>query len=344
MRPVVLFIAALALSSCGVIATPTPSGSPSPTEFVVPTRSPVPTPPPFTGHYGFLEPGAGGWSVRRESDTTSLGVIPLDNIAVSPDGRIVAGWAHGSAAQLVIVDVARPSVTQTVVTLGPGERGQYVAWSVDGSGLVYSVSVAGAETALRTLDVTQNAQKPNEVARIEGVTLRPALWDRVGGDLVAALVIDGGLVREYMVVRGTQPPDRRRLPDNVWQDTPAVSGDGRWVVIAAKNEPTVRVFRSDDPGFVVETHGDVAGSGASGAGRPMYGQIAIVLDRELTFWDPETNQRGKVPAATDVFNIIGFRFDGSAAIITTASGPTLVDPSGKLTPLTGEPRYGIALP
>ena len=309
----------------------------------MPTRSPVPTPPPFTGHYGFLEPGAGGWSVRRETDTTSLGVIPLDNIAISPDGRIVAGWSHGAAAQLVIVDVARPSVSQTVAALPPGERGQFVTWSVDGSGLLYSVSVGG-ETALRALDVTKNAQTPREVARIEGVTLHPALWDRVGGDLAAAIVVDGGLARGYLVVRGTQAPERRQLPDKVWQDTPAVSGDGRWVVIAARNEPTVRVFRSDDPGFVVETHGDVAGSGASGAGRPMSGQIAIVLDRELTFWDPDTNQRGKIPAATDIVGIIGFRFDGSAAIVTTASGPTLVDPSGKLTPLAGEPRYGIALP
>jgi len=39
-----------------------------------------------------------------------------------------------------------------------------------------------------------------------------------------------------------------------------------------------------------------------------------------------------------------WRFDGTAAVVKTAAGLVLVDPSGKTTPLSGDVRFGIALP
>ena len=73
------------------------------TDFVIPTRSPKPSPTAFTGHYGFLVAGPTGYVVRSESSETPLGTIDLAvGGAVSPDGRLFAGWTRTTPADLRI--------------------------------------------------------------------------------------------------------------------------------------------------------------------------------------------------------------------------------------------------
>ena len=201
-----------------------------------------------------------------------------------------------------------------------------------------------AHATLRQVDLTTASAAPKDVARFDAMQLRPMLWDRLGGDLMAALGIVPGTVREYIVIRGTDKPEERTEPQRTWQQTPAISGDGRWVMLAATTEPTLRTFRSDDPGFIVETHGLIADSSVAALGRPFGGQLGVVLDRQLIFWDPQTNSRALIPLSGDVFGIVCWRFDGTAIVVKTANGIALVDPSGKATPLSGDVRFGIALP
>lgn len=343
--------AALALVACNPLAQ-APSPSPAaPTEFVIPTRSPAPTRTPFTGHYGFLVAAPSGYAIRRE-DGAALGTIDLVNVAVSPDGNLVAGWSRTTPAELRFLDVKDPNTFRRILTLPADERGGAIAWSLDGTGLVFSaetelVTEGGvpARAALRTVDLRSTGAAAKEVARFDAMQLRPVEWDRLGGDLIAALGVVPGTAREYIVIRGSDKPEERPLPsDRKWQDAPAVSGDGRWVMLASLRDPTLRTFRVDDPGFIIETHGLVPDSSVAALGRPDGSQLAVVLDRQLIFWDPQTNTRALVTTPGDVFGLVCWRFDGSALVITTAAGLVLIDASGKTTPLSGDVRYGIALP
>src|SRR6266851_1646433 len=228
------FLAACVIAgACNPFASSGPSPTPSVTGFVIPTASPKPSPTAFTGHYGFLVAGPGGLVIRREDSDSSLGVIDLVAGAVSPDGRLFAGWTRTTPAELRIVDVAKPNAFAKVLTLPANERGGATAWAVDGTGIAYAAdSATVADTpgvpqysALRLVALTPNGTAdgaPRELLRVDAMLLRPALWDRVGGDLVAALGVVPGSAREYIVVKGTAAtPERRPLPDRTWQDTPA---------------------------------------------------------------------------------------------------------------------------
>jgi hypothetical protein len=328
----------LVLYAC---APTTPKPSPQPTDFVIPTPSPKPSPTAFTGHYGFLVSTTSGYVVQREDSPTELGTFDLDPIAVAPDGRFIAGWTR-SGTELQIRDVQRPSVVVRSTRLPDGERGSAVTWSVDESGLLFSVRTA-TWGALRTLDVTSATSVPKEVARFDGVTLRPVLWDPLGGDFVSALIVDGGAATEYVTIRGADRPQRRLLPSRRWQEAPAVSGDGRFVVIAAQAEPLLRTFQSADPSFILETHGLKPDSGAAAIGRPQSAQLGVLLDRQFYLWDP---MAAREPFVTeDLYGIVCFRFDGSAAVVRTAKGLALLDvTSKKLSPLSADVRHGVALP
>jgi len=355
VRRVLLAAVSVLAVACSAFAPPGPSPTPAVTAFVIPTPSPKPSPTAFTGHYGFLVPGPSGYIVRREDSDASLGVIDLVAGAVSPDGSLFAGWTRTTPAELRIVDVAKPTAFAKVLTLPAGERGGAMAWAIDGTGIVFaaeSEAVSNTQnlpqySALRTIALAANgtaAGAPKEIVRVEAMLLRPALWDRIGGDLVAALGIVPGSAREYIVIRGVNAPDRRTLPDRTWQEAPAASGDGHWVVLAATNEPLLRWFPSDDPTFILETYGDIQGTGASAAGRPMSPQIGVVVDRGLVLYDGSTGQRTRVPAE-DLFGIVCFRFDGSAAVVKTATGLATIEiGSWKVTPVSGEVRFGVRLP
>jgi hypothetical protein len=336
--------------ACGTLFSPPPSGTPRVTEFVIPTRSPAPSvsPTAFTGHYGFLEDANSGLAVRREEDPAPLRVLDARSGAVSPDGRIFAGWADREPFELRLFDVAT-GATETVVTLGAAERFTAVTWSLDGQGLLYSVagnpSARPGPPAYSALRAVLIRQQPKEILRYDdGSLLIPALWDRLGGELVTAFVTEPGIARGYVVVRGSVPPIQRRFPDGQdWQATPAVSGDGQYVVIAALTQPVLRIFQAADPTFVVEYHG--ADGGTSAIGRPGTADNAIVVDGTFLLWDPSKG-RIRRGTASDVTAVRFFRFDGSAAVVVTASlGPALIDvASGSLTRLRGSPRYAVRLP
>ena len=54
------------------------------------------------------------------------------------------------------------------------------------------------------------------------------------------------------------------------------------------------------------------------AGRPMSTQNAIVVDGEFLLWDARAGSRVRVGTVNDLRGVRFFRFDGSAAVVTTA--------------------------
>ncbi len=346
------FVCAM-LVACSLFA-PAPSPTHEP-EFVIPTPSPKPsvTATTFTGHYGFLVPSASGFAIRRENDTTVLGTIDASIGAVSPDGRYFAGWSQQAPWELRVIEVAKPTAIQKVLALDATERPLGVVWSVDETGLLFSVAsldTSGAGigappkySALRSVDLA--SVKITERARGDATWLRPALWDRVGGDLVGAFSVTPGAAIGYVVVRGNGQPERRPFASSTtWQETPAVDGEGGWVAVASLTDPIVKTFLASDPGFSLEYHGNAGG--ASAAGRPMSTQNAIVVDGEFLLWDARAGSRIRVGTVNDLRGVRFFRFDGSAAVVTTANGLGLLDmATGMLTALTGgQPWFAVALP
>ena len=347
MTRAAILVAVLLATACGAFA-PAPSASPRATEFVIPTRSPAPSVPPtaFTGHYGFLVTAQSGLAVRREDDVTVLRTIDADAGAVSPDGRIFAGWKLGPSNELRLFDVAT-GASRSVLTLPPTERFTAVTWSVDGQGLLYTVSggtAPPAYSALRRVLLTDNTTA--ELTRLaDGAQLVPAVWDRIGGDLVAAFVRDGDFAVGYVLVRGVDAPQRRDLPASTrWQPTPAVSGDGRWVLLAALDQPVTRMFRADDPGFSVEYRGTAGGTSA--IGRPGSAEMMFSVDGVLQLWDATTvTGRARATRTTDIAAMRLARFDGSAVVVVTSRGLALLDlATFAVTKIDSDPRYAVRLP
>src|SRR5258706_11554386 len=215
-RALIPAVAVVAVACSAFTPAPTRTTIPTPTEFVIPTPSPKPSPTAFTGHYGFLVAGPNGYTVRAEGSEASLGVINLFAGAVSPDGRLFARWTRTTPAELRIVDVSKPAGVSKVLSLPASEGGAGVVWSVDGTGIVYSAESAATDntglpqySALRLVDLTASgtaASAPREIARVDAMELLPELWDRLGGDLVAALGVVPGSARGDIVRRGGRPP------------------------------------------------------------------------------------------------------------------------------------------
>src|SRR5258705_10776315 len=161
MRRALIPAIAVVAVACSAFAPPAQTPIPTPTEFVIPTPTPKPSPTAFTGHYGFLVSGPNGYTVRAEGSDASLGVINLVAGAVSPDGGLFAGWTRTTPTELRIVDVTKPAAFARVLTLPATERGGGLAWSVDGTGIVYSAESALSDTvgipqysALRLVELT----------------------------------------------------------------------------------------------------------------------------------------------------------------------------------------------
>ncbi len=355
MRRAVAALSIAAAACNPLTSAPTPTPVPLFTEFVIPTPSPKPSPTAFTGHYGFLVAGPNGFAIRSETSDSPIGTIDLAFPVVSPDGGLVAGWTRTTPAELRIVDVAKPAQFSKVLTLPAGERAGAIAWEVDEAGILYaaeSQSVSSAQlpaySALRTVEVAANGtakSPPKEIARFDNTLLRPAVWNHLGGDFIAALAIVPGTAKEFIAIRGTDAPQRRPLPDGaVWQQDPAISGDGRWIVMAAQSEQLVRWFRTDDASFVVQTHGAMTEGGASAWGRPQTGGVGVVLDRGLVIYDGDTGARGRVPTE-GIDQIVGWRFDGSAAIVRMGQQLALVEiGSWNVTKIGADVRAGVRLP
>ncbi|HEY8758281.1 MAG TPA: hypothetical protein VIN74_07275, partial [Candidatus Limnocylindria bacterium] len=206
-------------------ASPTPSASQA--TVVVPSASPTsspclgpcgPTGPIssapggaiYNNDFGFVvTAGNAGMRLRAESSAANLATFPGVVFAVSPDGTQIAYFTTAEPQQLRIFPAAGNATEQTLVTLAAGARGGGIAWSSDGTGLLYSIdsgTFIGGGPNSATLNIYDlNPDGPHattiDTQNNTGWVYRPLAWDRTTSLAAAGLTGDGGYIGKYVTVR-----------------------------------------------------------------------------------------------------------------------------------------------
>jgi hypothetical protein len=205
-----------------VVAGPSASPKPSASGATVVTPrassgSNAPTASPmYDDDFGFIVTDYGGFAadIRTESGTQRQGLQGLSfnspGFAVSAYGKAVAYWTSSQPTQLRMFTVVGNATEQTLVTLAAGQRAGGLAWSSDGSALLYSTETGsfgvGGGTNSATLNVYELAGNGRHGTTIEtqtntGWLYRPVAWDRSTGVAAVGLTGDGGYMGFYLTVR-----------------------------------------------------------------------------------------------------------------------------------------------
>lgn len=236
--------------------------------------------------------------------------------ALSPDASRIAYWRVSSAGrqpdELRVLAWTKLGAAPVNVTRLSGERGDAVAWSTDGRGLLYSViseriiepTTGRAEyTALRATEI-EAASSREVLRRVEGGPLTPLAWLHRSGDFIAQdgprIRIGGTLERELPMPRGF---DVARVQMSADLGQALVLGiDGELALFSAPSGELLGRWPS--PGEIQDI--------AAGPGRPRW---AIALVDKVEIWSssgPERSLRGDTGPATAFFSIDGDRVGRAA--------------------------------
>lgn len=177
--------------------------------------------------------------------------------AVSPDGRRIAYWERG----LWLLDLSAPAAPRQVLSLADGElvpssTGGGVAWSTDGTGLLFAVVTnhpprpdgppdhSYATSALRQVDLATGDVR--EILReAPGFPYFPLAWDRTNGRSAAVSWGPGGFAMGYVVVRDDGTRVEPGSSDGRGPD--ANTGPSAFRVAPGAGHVLVGTFFADDP-------------------------------------------------------------------------------------------------
>jgi hypothetical protein len=160
--------------------------------------------PALDARFGFII-NVGGLmtAVRAENEATAR--LRIENrfpLAVTPDGRRIAYWttAAGGALphQLHVFDIptGKDGVLVTLQT-GRGADSGFLVWSSDGTGIAFAVADPDAlyvgqfsprlpqTSTIEVVDAQQPGLPTRQVLQVSGSWLRPVLWERTSGLLIA---------------------------------------------------------------------------------------------------------------------------------------------------------------
>lgn len=329
-RSLIRCLPALAL----VVAAGCGSGS-----STVATISPTPT-AVFDDSYGFLV----GNAVRRESDPKILFTLPIGEgaypVVVSPDGRHLAYEVNN---QLRVIDVAPNAQPRTLLTATGKESGFGIAWSSDGTGLVFGTfgpsapvaDVPPSYTAVRVIDAAGGAAR--EVARIRNAKVVPLTWDRQAHLITAYEPTSMGAgAFDIIDDRGTL----KRTNAGPGLYVVEANLDGKHVLGRGDPNTAVRVWPSGSPErgvSLVSTAGDE--HIATVAWRPGTSEVGVLFHGDrLELWDANGARRTvtlpAAPTTSDRYASVTFRIDGKAVVVSRMA---VVD---KVTPPT---TYAVAV-
>lgn len=329
-------------------ASPSPAQSAAPaTASTAPEESRTPTASATTSflsdRFGFVwvdEP-RGLLRVRPEAGGSESTIVARPygfndcGCRVSPDGTRIAYWINRATpenVELRVVDLSRPTQPTTIYTAPSAQRISGAAWSSDGTGILLAVegvsppgSPPGSPPHPALLAIEVGGGAPRTLDTDAGVYV-PLGWDKTAGIAAAALSGEGGYMFGYVTVRtsGDPMPRRTAVSEDVYVESVEVSSDQRYALGVfferGQTGGTVRWWRLAD--FAPTTTGGPILAGQFGAKwRPGTAEIGWALGRELQLLDIErgaTRVAGPLPAGG--YAIAAFRYDGSAVVVTTASG------------------------
>ena len=305
-----------------------PAGSPGPTGTAGgPGNSAV-----YNDDFGFLvlDVGISG-AIRKESSNARIGSADGTSFATSPDGRNIAYWTTGNNQQLRVFPAGDPSRQQTLVTLST-EHGVGVAWSADGSGLVYSVATGGGfgnvdSAAVRTRDLQGTTNNTVLTSTEPGKILQPIAWDRGTNIAGVGVTGDGGFMSEYIVVSTATPqapPKRSAVSGRLTMSQVRASNDGKLVLGIDIDSGAVKSWPLADLG----ASKTVFGTGKTGAlWQPGTHKIgALSADNSFVLQSADDGSASTpFRGAKDRSFVRAFRADGSAvvlAVVSAGNAPT----------------------
>jgi hypothetical protein len=268
--------------------------------------------------------------------------------AVSPDGTRVAYWAGSTPGtiELRIVDVARPGLGTAIYKAPADRRWTALAWSSDGSGILFSLEDWGSPgapvggpsgTSLLVIEATGGAART--LATGDGAYV-PLGWDRATGVAAAGLSGEGGYMTGYIIARtnGDPAPQRTGMPGQILMGSVRVSADQRFVLgVFSDQGTTLRWWKLADPGVMVKA--SPIAQNIQPTWRPLSTQIGWVESGTLQFLDVErglTSTGGTLPPGD--YSTVAFRVDGSAVAVVGTSYVLLDISSGRSVALAS-PGY-----
>ena len=286
----------------------------------------------YNDDFGFLvlDPGISG-AIRKESSDARLGSTDGTSFAVSPDGRQVAYWTTGSNQQLRLFNAGDPSKPQTLVSLSTIEHGVGIAWSGDGSGLLYSVATGGGfgqvdTAALRTFDLRGTSPPYSTVfgSTEPGKILQPIGWDRAANLAAAGVTGDGGFMMEYLVVSTATPqvaPKRSAVSGRMTMSSVRASSDAKLVLGIDVDSSAVKFWPLAD----MSATKTAFGTGKTGAlwqpGTHAIG--AIAADSSFVLYQADDGSASTPFRGAKANSFVRtFRADGSAVVLVVVNAGT----------------------
>ena len=198
--------------SAGVVASPTstsaaPSASSGASASAAPSTTPGVARP--DAQHGVITRGGPGGVVRTESNPATLALLkPIQQLAVTKDGRRVAYVYRGATAdQLIVFDAAKPDVQKTLIDFPATETAGGLVWSSDGNDELLvqvdhrSPSPPGFDlSTLRAVNVDTGASR--EIVRTTTALLLPIVWHASTNTGGAVETGDGGFAISYDYISG----------------------------------------------------------------------------------------------------------------------------------------------
>jgi hypothetical protein len=359
-------------------ANPSPSttGSPSPaTASASPatvvdpsaSQSATATPPAATGTpapggaiyndaFGFIvAPGSNSTAatIRKESTSAPVATFDQQGFAVSPDGTRIAYWTperNGARSELRVVTAAAPSSSQFSSSLSANEHGGGIAWSSDGTTLLYAVNLGDPTTSstVRTVDLRSGgAAQVVLTSTAAGVILQPIAWSSSTHLAAVGETGEGGFMTTYDVINFTSNPPtstRANVPVQIPMSSVKASSDALFAVGLDLNAR----------GFTYWPLQTMSGAGhhppeskygmATGfAWRPGTHEIGFIGPSNQ-FWLCDVDKENPLGCGHTAFSgvpegafVKAFRADGSAVLLQSSTAPAFGQATYTLVTFTSDP-------
>ncbi|MDP9245778.1 MAG: hypothetical protein M3O64_03920 [Chloroflexota bacterium] len=324
------------------------SATAGPTGLAVATGATGGTGAVYNDDFGFVIQGQPGSTIRKESSSGAVGPAPAlrvpafgANIAVSPDGTLIAYWKPGpgqggEGAQLRMFAVAGNSTEQTLVSLAADTRGGGIVWSSDNAGILYSTETgafgigSGSNANKATLNIYELAANGRHGIVIDtqtntGWLYRPVAWDRSANLAAAGLTGEGGFMGFYGTVRlnadNTFTAQRAEsAAGGITMGSVHASSDAK-LVLGSEISGKVSYWPLAD--FAARTV--ASGTGQKGAQwQPGSHRIGFLnaSDGFVLFQADDGSATTSFTGVKAGANLAAFRADGTAVALFFISGPT----------------------
>jgi hypothetical protein len=364
---IVIVVALMPRPDTVVVASPSPTlsikpsatatGTTAPTASTAASASPAATASGsiYNDAFGFLVTGGDGPPhavIYKEGSDAQLGTIGTQAFAVSPDGTRVAYFTlFASGPELHVLTVGA-NAEQSLVTLGAGQRAGGVAWSSDGTALLYSTETGsfgiGGGTNSATLNIWELAGNGRHGTTIDtqantGWLYRPIAWDRSANLAAAQLTGEGGYMGMYETVRINADNSfnvSRADARSTTMSSIRASSDAKYVLGVGGPAGDIAWWPIDNFGAAKSQ----TGAGKRGAQwRPGTHEIGFLSAEQ--FWLGDVDKAGALGLCCTAFGgvpasstLATFRADGTAVVLGVPAPSRQFGADYTLVRLGGDPK------